>query len=565
MKGNRITLFANLISWLILVPRISEAQLPSLVSSTPARNSLTGTRTGPISLTFSRPVTSPADIRITSNQVVGRRPGTFSGSGTTQVSFQPTQPFFPGERVSVTVPAAVSNPAQVVEFLAAAGRGAAVFGAPVTVATPPSVLPKIVVAGDVDQDGDLDLIVGEFATTHVCLNDGTGIFTTQSTPVSAAREPSDLRLADFNGDGYLDLLSSGSDTNGVWLSLGTGRGTFLNRTLLFYTTFTAQLAIGDFNADGYLDVMAVEPLGTLAELSFLPGSANGLSAIAYTTLLSAEARDLGAADMDGDGDLDLVAVRDATVGVYLNDGSGRFTAGAVSTINTGSAELTIGDFTGDGYADVVCSSGQGTNVSLVAGTGTGGLGTMQSISVQSRTYKVNSGDMDGDADLDLIITNDRGITQILLNSGRGQFAPAKATLIGFEPFSMAAAADLNGDGALDIYTGNEVSNPAMPHGIDVFFNTLTPITATTNGIKLAVIEAFPNPAHQQTTLVLPAGTQPVHLEIHDLMGRLVQSLSAQQPNNINQLPVNLTGLTPGMYSITIRNSNYRGIRWITII
>ena len=557
--------FTNIFLFSALLPGLCQAQLPSLLSSSPARNSLAGSRSGPISLTFSSPVSNPAAIRITTNKVTGQRSGTFSGGGTAQLSFQPAQPFAPGERVSITVPATVSSPAQVVEFAAAAGRGTAAFGAPVTIATPPSVLPKIVVAGDVDQDGDLDLLVGEYATTHVCLNDGTGGFTTQSTPVSAAREPADLRLADFNGDGFLDLLSSGTNTNGVWLSLGTGRGTFLTRTLLFYTTFSAQLITGDFNADGYLDAVAAEALSTGAEISFLPGSATGLSTIAYTIFLPTEARDLGAADMDEDGDLDLLMVRDETVGVYLNNGSGRFTAGAASAINANSAEITVGDFTGDGHADVVCSSAQGTDVSLVPGTGRGGLGTMQSISVQSRTYKVDSGDMDGDADLDLLITNDRGITQILLNDGHGKFAASKSTLIGFEPFSMAAAADLNGDGTLDIYTGNEVSNPAMPHGIDIFFNQAMSITATTSGASPVEIAAFPNPAHQQTTLILPPGSQPVRVEIRDPLGRLVQLLPTQQPTSAHEVVISLVGLEAGVYVITIQNASFRGVRRITVI
>lgn len=541
-----------------LLPLLGWAQLPTLQQSSPARNSPAGSRSGPITLSFSGPVADPARIRVATTQLPRQGAGTFSGAGTRQLSFLPAQAFAPGESVSVTVPASVSSPAQVVEFLAAAGRGTATFSAPLTISTPPSVLPKIVVAGDLDRDGDLDLVVGEFATTHVCLNDGTGQFTTQAAPVSAAPQPVDLHLADFNNDGRLDLLSSGTFGNGVWLSLGTGQGTFAPGTQLLPTAYSAQLITGDFNADGYPDAVVTEAAGTGALLSFLPGSADGLRAPAYTRPVVLSVQDVGAADMNEDGALDLLVVAGSTLGVYLNDGTGQFTAGVTRTINPICFELAVGDFTGDGHADVLCSSYQGANISLVPGTGTGGLGALQNVAVLSRTYHVNFGDMDGDGDLDLLINIDRGIVQVLLNDGRGQFAAATSVLIGLEPFSMAAAADLNGDGALDIYTGNDTSNPGMPHGIDVFFNHLPLVTATRPASSRLVLEAFPNPAHEQVTLRLPVGNEPVAVELRDVLGRLVRALPAQLPAGNGEVTLSLVGLPSGVYLLRALGSTYQG-------
>lgn len=547
-----------------LLPLLGWAQLPALQQCSPARNSSTGSRTGPITLSYSGPVADPVGIRVSTNELVGRRSGTLAGAGTAQLTFQPAQPFAPGEQVSVTIPASVSSPAQVVEFRAAAGRGAAAFGAPVTISTPPSILPKIVVAGDLDRDGDLDLVVGEFATTHVCLNDGTGVFTTQAAPVSAATQPVELRLADFNGDGILDLLSSSTRDDGVYLSLGTGQGTFAARTLLLATSYYGQLVTGDFNADGYPDAVVSEAAGTGALLSFLPGSADGLRGPAYTRSISPSVQDIGAADMNEDGALDLLVVAGSTLGVYLNDGTGQFTAGATRAINPISFELAVGDFTGDGHADVLCSSFQGANISLVPGTGTGGLAALQSVAVLSRTYHVGFGDMDGDGDLDLLITIDRGIVQVLLNDGKGRFAAATSILIGFEPFSMAAAADLNGDGALDIYTGNDVSNPGMPHGIDVFFNRLPLVTATVPGSLPVALEAFPNPAHEQVTLVVPIHTELLTIELHNAIGQLSRSFPAQFPAADGTVAFSLSELPAGLYLVKVRGKTYQGSRTIII-
>ena len=463
--------FACSILLICLLSSVSQAQSPILVRTVPARNSLSGSLTGPVSLTFSQAVAAPENIRVNSNQRQGRRAGTFSGMGTSQIAFQASLPFVSGERVSVTVPASISSPAQVVEFRAAAGRGTATFSSPYTIQPLPGNQPSTVVAGDFDEDGDTDLLVGHTGGTSVCLNNGSGQFALLPTIIPTPTNLRALQVADFNGDGHLDLLSSGRASDArVIVFLGTGQGTFQSQITLLTPSIAAEIATGDFNADGLPDVVigAQGGLGTL--LHFLPGATSGNLPLTTTSQATLSIRDLDAADMDEDGDLDLLLVTDTTLGIYLNDGSGRFTAGKTLTINPFSGSITTGDFNGDGHTDIVCSSYESANLSLVLGTGTGDLQPVQNVVALSRTWHVNSADMDGDADLDVLVTNDRGITQILLNNGQGQFSAASAILLGFEPFNMADAADLNGDGALDIYTSHGVSGP-IRHGIDVFLTS----------------------------------------------------------------------------------------------
>ena len=530
-----------------LTPFLCQAQAPALLSTIPARHSLTGSTTEPITLFFSQPVVNPIGIQINSEQVQGKRTGTFRGAGTRQIAFQPTQSFMAGERISVTVPASVSTPAQVVEFRAAAGRGAAVFSAPITVGPPPSAQPTMITAGDVDHDGDMDLLVGESGSVRLCLNDGNGQFTPQASSVATSGLADDLRLADFNGDGNLDLLVSNKRDPAVTLSLGTSQGTFLTQTNLLPALFTVQVVTGDFNADGLTDVVAVEVEGNGNVLRLLPGTPNGQLVPTYSSVITLNARDVGVADMDEDGDLDLLIVTDVTLGVYLNDGTGRFTAGQTQAVNPLSATLTVGDFTGDGHVDVVCSSYQTSNVSLVPGTGTGGLQPMQNIVAVSRTLYVSSGDMDGDADLDLLVTNDRGFTQVLLNDGRGHFAAASAILIGFEGFTMANVADLNGDGLLDVYTGHGVVNVTMPHGIDIFFNQPAIVTSSARPAIPLDFAVYPNPAHAQFTVRLPVSSSLATIELRDALGRLIQTLTV--PSSGGDELVSLAGVVPGIYSV----------------
>ncbi len=553
-----------LIGVLSTLPLLCQGQGPVLQSTNPARQTLVGNRNGPVQLTFSGPVANPAAIRVNGDQRRGQLTGAFSGAGTRQIAFQSAQPFAPGERVSVTVPASVSSPAQVIEFRMAAGRGQATFGSPVMVGSPLNTQPTVAVAGDLDNDGDIDLLLGEEVAGRVCLNDGHGQFTAQTTRVDIISYADELRLGDFNGDGNLDVVaSSGRGNAEVSLSLGTGQGTFLPRTALLDGLTRTQLATGDFNADGLMDVALSTPVGTGVELRMLLGSKNGPLTISSMQVLALPARDIGAADMDEDGDIDLLLVSDALLGVYQNDGTGRFSAGQTIEVNPYSGTLTVGDFTGDGHVDVVCSSHDTPNVSLVPGTGTGGLEAVRSIYVLSRNWQVSSGDMDGDADLDLLVTNDRGITQVLLNRGNGEFT-ASAILLGFEAFIIADAADLNGDGLLDVYTAHGVSNPRAPHGIDVFYNQPLTVTRATTPLASPTLTVFPNPAHAQVTVVVPRSEHPTNLTIHDLLGRIVSTRAVAASNASQQLVLSLLDLPAGVYQARAQTPVWQAVQRVVV-
>ncbi|SDX81798.1 T9SS type A sorting domain-containing protein [Hymenobacter psychrophilus] len=548
-------------------PLLSHAQLPALTSSLPARQTLTASPGGPVRLTFSGPVANPDPIRVNTDQRRGQRAGTLSGAGTSQVEFRPEQPFAPGERVSVSVPASVSRPAQVLEFRAAAGRGRATFGPPQTASPNINTFPAAVIAGDVDNDGDQDLIIGEAVGGRICFNDGKGNFlTTPTQPIPITNNAGDLLLADFNGDGNLDILASTArQVSEVGLNLGNGQGDFSNRTTVFRGMLSkVQFVTGDFNADGLTDAVFMDAEGAGSVLQLMLGTRSGNFVLEPRQLATLPGRDIGVADMDADGDLDLLLVSDKLLGVYLNDGNGQFSAGATLAVNGFSAKLTVGDFTGDGHADVVCTSYETASLSLVPGDGAGGLLAVRNVSALSPTWQVSSADMDGDLDLDLLATNDRGITQVLLNDGSGQFAPASAILIGFDLFFTADAADLNGDGALDVYTSKQIFNPVNPRGIDIFFNQPPLVTSAAAAARAGQLVLYPNPAHGQTTLELPASPEPTAVEVRDALGRLVQTLTVAPGPATRTVPVPLAELVPGVYSVRARTSRWRGVQRLLV-
>lgn len=253
--------------------------------------------------------------------------------------------------------------------------------------------------------------------------------------------------ADFNGDGKLDVLTSDGTMN-----LGKGDGTFTLGTPVSGT----PLAVADFNGDGKPDILE-QGTGTLLVLL---GNGDGSFQTAVVTLSGASLTKLAAADLNGDGKADLVGVFGAALMVYISNGDGTFASGAsysMGVANPGSTVLSLGDFNGDGKTDVAVSVA-GNNVAgeeivfLGNGNGTLQITPKASNGILYPAYGV-TGDFNGDGKLDLVLSGDN-ITcspsckvYVLIGKGDGTFdAPAAA----FPGGGELAAADLNGDGKLDL-------------------------------------------------------------------------------------------------------------------
>ena len=295
---------------------------------------------------------------------------------------------------------------------------------------------------------------------------GTGFASSLLLPVTSQNTGNTVLTADFNGDGFSDLVILGNNT--ISVLLGNGDGTFTAAPSPS-NDLPGAIAVGDFNGDGIPD-LAVAPVLDEGNSEVLLGNGDGTFSIANGSLGIgsgvATSNSIAAADFNGDGKLDIVeacaSLGDQPCNLLLiqsGNGDGTFIEfSSVPLSFLGSQSMAVGDFNGDGQPDVaVTNSGtNGVNVFLNNG---GGLSAVSAIPpTGTGPTSIAAADFNGDGKLDLAVANygSNNVT-ILLGNGDGTFTAAASPATGTAPNSVAVA-DFNGDGVPDLAVANAGSS-----------------------------------------------------------------------------------------------------------
>jgi hypothetical protein len=222
-----------------------------------------------------------------------------------------------------------------------------------------------------------------------------------------------------------------------------------------------SVAAADLNGDGKPDLAVVNDL--VNKVSVLlnttpPGASTPTFAANQAFATGSRPAGVAAADFNGDGKADLAVTNqfDNTVSVLLNTTSG----GALSfapeqTFATGVFPVSVvaADLNGDGKADLAVANGGGNTVSVLLNTTSGALSFTQQRAFASGfgMNGVAAADLNGDGRLDLAMTSDTGCTVLLNMTPAGASAPAFAAQQTFAGgfFHDVVAADINGDGRPD--------------------------------------------------------------------------------------------------------------------
>lgn len=313
-------------------------------------------------------------------------------------------------------------------------------------------------AGDLNGDGNLDLVLDGHGRITVLLGDGTGHFPTTHTysgPVGPTSQA--LAVRDLNGDGHPDIVAFSGPVIGVFLNRGDGS---LAPGKLYIgdgaggasgtSPFAFGLIAADLNGDQKVD-LAFANYAT--GISVLPGNGNGTFKGNLASLGDPGPYKVGT--FDGDLEPDMVPVSYSRQ-ILLGRGDGTF-APKITNCNgflQGQGfPLAIGDFNQDGKLDlagIVSTSGV-FSVGVCLGNGDGTFTETSGRFDQGVEHQlVLARDFNDDGRLDLAVSDKSGFS-ILLGNGDGTFQNGIPTAVSSSiPFPPFVVADFNNDGKLDI-------------------------------------------------------------------------------------------------------------------
>ncbi len=280
---------------------------------------------------------------------------------------------------------------------------------------------------DFNNDGWLDVVtIDAYDDIEVYFNDGTGLIDTNAYTLGADRWRFGVQVIDIENDGDWDFVTAPMSSNSygieVWQNNGSGVFTLKSDNTANYSS-GHELAVGDLNGDGYDDI-------------FFPNSDK--------------------------------------VGIYLNDGTGNFIDNGQEDLNASSAESAV-LFDADNDGDLDAAVSRGFPAKFFINDGTGHFTEAQN-EMADDTEGVDAADINGDGYKDLVFAPWHGYIEIWYNDGLGTFLPGDTIFEGGQQFFVdIELRDVNFDGLPDIITDTYIyqNNTTNPGTFTLTSNYLT--------------------------------------------------------------------------------------------
>ncbi len=298
-----------------------------------------------------------------------------------------------------------------------------------------------------------------------------------SGQIPGTRSASSVDLGDIDNDDDLDAFVINGEwnldqPNEIWIN--NGKGIFTKSAQQFQNSRAGRVSLGDLDGDGDLDAV-------LGYFNFIGGTPSEIWLNDGKGIFTDSGQRLGhrngsmmLADLDGDGDLDAFNCNHVNQGndgsytngghkIWINDGKGNFTDSGQDFGDGWNTSAALGDIDGDADIDAVVSANSGSTGNTIWLNDGRGRFTRSDTQLSTKlSGQVTLGDLDGDSDLDVMILYPNEI-KIMLNDGKGNFTETTQMIQESTNPAWIALGDLDKDGDLDAfvaYGGWKVRYPA---------------------------------------------------------------------------------------------------------
>jgi len=433
------------------------------------------------------------------------------------------------------------------------------FGPQQIITEIPNSFPIRIFSADLDGDGDKDILVASFGDDEIGWYenlDGLGNFSARRLINSNLSNARDAIVADIDNDGDLDVIAtsvSSSVGKIFWFENVDGLGTFGAQHLISNTANGLRsIFAADVDGNGTMDIISASFQGNTVAWYANDGLGNfGIQQIISTNAMSVA--QIYAADIDGDGDMDVIAAIAGTGAVawYENlDGLGNFsTENVIRILAGGVTSIFAADLDGDGDIDVLSASQAGEEIAWYENLD--GLGNFSSENIiivgMGSMNKVYAADLNNDGDMDVISSSpsnfgDSKISWYENLDGLGTFSSENIITTEVDGPRDILATDIDNDGDLDVFYGS-----ASPTDNKVAWNENLIILSIPeyNNTNLVV---YPNPTHNIVS-IKATNFNIQKVEIFDLLSKSILTTNSSFEN------INTSKLRSGIYILKIYTDN----------
>lgn len=391
---------------------------------------------------------------------------------------------------------------------------------------------------DMNNDGYLDVLVANQGTqgnVSIYLNNTIGGFAPKNVISTNLYPYNSLVVEDFNADGWMDVvaMSKIGKVTKFESNLGTSYSQMDIDSGIF---FPFEVRSGDFDLNGTMDYVSLADIAITSQLN------DGLANFTKDTVANfTEYYSFCTGDINGDGFDDIIS---GSVGLFtfINDGDGTFTRVTTNEalINQIITVTEFADMDNDGDLDlVVYYTNTSDKVDWFSNDGSGVFTLESSItSVANNIHQISLGDVDNDGDIDLVMDYDQ-INQLgwIENFGNGSFSSEQIITSNILNSFRSALGDFDNDGDLDLTVN---SSP----GLNYYINST--ILTGLNEISNANVNWFPNPVARILNIEV---SENAIISIYNMMGQLVENSTLHEGTNTLGLD-----LAPGNYVVQISTS-----------